>query len=159
MSDDIIGARTAEELYAACHAIDQATAEQLDEIADSFAMSNNRETARELKDLAAWKSGHVPAGGSSSNHWFVVDPGDPFALHYMMRPWHVVRIAIANEDRMAAALKARAARPTDTVLRTAVDRLLERQHARIADLERRLAGLPLPEDDWDEDPDPPHFDQ
>lgn len=159
MSDDIIGARTADDLYAACHAIDLATAEQLEEIADSFAMSNNRDTARELKELAIWKSGHAPSGSASSNHWFVVDPGDPFALHYMMRPWHVVRIAIANEDRLLAALQELVARPTDTGLRRAVDGLLERQRSRIADLERRLAGLPPPEDGWDEDPDPPHFDQ
>lgn len=159
MTTDIIAARSADELNAVCHAIDRASAEQLEEIAESFAMSNNRDTARELQALAAWKASHAPQGVASSAQWYVVDPGDPEALHYMMRPWHVVRIAIANEARLLSALQELSARPTDTTLRGAVDGLLARQRAHIAHLEQRLAALPPPEDGWDDDPDPPFFDQ
>lgn len=160
MTTDIIAVRSAEDLLALCRAIDLACAEQLEDIAESFAMSNNRETARELRALAAWKSSHAPhCDGTAPANWYIVNPGDPEALHYLMRPWHVVRIALANEDRFLAALQELAARPTNTSLRAAVDGLLARQRDNIAHLERRLAELPPPEDGWDEDPDPPFFDQ
>lgn len=160
MTTDFIAVRSAEDLFALCRTIDRSCAEQLEDIAESFAMSNNRDTARELRALATWKYSHAPlCQGSSAANWYIVDPGDPEALHYLMRPWHVVRIALANEDRLLAALQELAARPTDTGLRAAVDDLLARQRDNIAYLERRLADLPPPEDGWDDDPDPPFFDQ
>lgn len=160
MTNAFIAVRTVEELLALCRAVDRASAEQLEEIAESFAMSNNRETARELQALAEWKATHAADGAkAAAAEWFVVDPGDPGALHYLMRPWHAVRLALDNEDRILTGLQDLAARPTDTGLRSAVDGLLARQRDHMTHLERRLAELPPPEDGWDEDPDPPFFDQ
>ena len=156
---DITTVRSGEDLLAQCRAIDLACAEQLEEIAESFAMSNNRDTARELRALAAWKAEHAPqCDGTAPTNWYIVNPGDPDALHYLMRPWHVVRIAMANEDRFLGALLDLAARPTSTALRGVVDGLIARQRDNITHLERRLADLPPPEDGWDDDPDPPFFD-
>ena len=160
MTTDMTAVRSADDLLARCRAIDLACAEQLEEIAESFAMSNNRDTARELHALAAWKGAHAPqCSGKATSDWYVVNPGDPEALHYMMRPWHVVGIVLGNEDRLLSTLQDLAARPTDTTLRAALDGLLARQRDNIAYLERRLAELPLPQDGWDDDPDPPFFDQ
>jgi hypothetical protein len=160
MTIDITTIRSADDLLGLCRAVDLASAEQLEEIAESFAMSNNRDTARELRELAAWKGAQVPPGnGAASSDWFVVEPGDPDALHYMMRPWHLVRIVLANENRLLDMVQDLAGRPSSTTLREALDQLVARQRANIAHLEQRLAALPLPEAGWDEDPDPPFFDQ
>lgn len=152
-----------QDLLRMARAIDEAAAEQFEDIAHSFAMSNNRDGAEELKRLAAWKNGQVQASdapaATGTADWYVVDPGDPEGLHYLMRPWHLVGIAVVNEARMRALFATVAGSAADPALKAVAEDLVKRQDARIAELEARRATLPEPEPGWDEDPDPPFFDQ
>lgn len=144
-------------LLALCRTIDQTCADQLEELSDSFASTNNRDAAAELSLLASWKAEHAaaiavpPLGGIVD--WYVVDPGDPTALHWRMLPWHLVGIVLDNERRLRDLLAGKApALAADTGL-------LARQDEIIARLEARRATLPQPTPGWDDEEDPPFFDQ
>lgn len=154
---------TEAELLALARALDEAAAEQLEELSQSFAMSNNRDGAAELRHLAGWKAGHAAALGVPAAagiiDWYVVDPGDPEALHYLMRPWHLVGVAIDNERRLRQFFVGVAEGGGDAALKAAAARLAARQDQHVAELEARQRGLPEPESGWDDDPDPPFFDQ
>lgn len=154
----------AEELLGLCRKLDEAAAEQLEEIGVSFEMSNNLDAAAELNHLAAWKTAQAEAidapvpGGLLD--WYVVDPGDPNALHYKMHPWHLLGIVIDSERRMRDFLAAVVAGAATDDLRQAAERMVARQDENLSYLEARRAALPEPEPDWDDDEDdPPFFDQ
>ncbi len=153
----------AEELLGLCRKLDEETAEQLEEIAVSFEMTNNRDTAAELNHLAAWKSAQAEAIGVPTPggllDWYVIDPGDPDALHYLMRPWHLLGIVMDNERRMRDVLAAVVTSATTAELRQAAERMVARQDENLGYLEARRAVLPEPEPGWDDDEDEPFFDQ
>ncbi len=163
ITPDATMAQSAAELLGLCRAIDAASAEQLEELADSFAMSNNRDGAGELVWLAEWKTAHAegiaapPTAGIVD--WYCVDPGDPEALHYLMWPWHLVGVALDNESRMRDLFLQAGRDAADPAIKAAAQQLVARQDANIAELEARRRTLPEPPAHWDDDPDPPFFDQ
>lgn len=163
MTVDVTAIQSLPELLAVCRAVDAAAAEQLEELADSFAMSNNTDTAETLRELAAWKQAQAddsPADAAVGEvEWWVVEPGDPAAVHYMMRPWHAVGIALEAEERAQELLDRIAVEGPSREVRAAAERLLETRGERIAHLRAWRERLPEPEDGWDEDSDPPFFDQ
>lgn len=160
---DSRGVADAAALFGLCRKLDEAAAEHFDEIAVSFEMTNNRDGAAELKRTADWKAAHAEAAALPAPpgilDWYVIDPGDPEALHYLMRPWHVIGLAIENERRMKEFFEAVARDAGATDLRAAAEKLIARQDAHLAELEARRAATPEPEPGWDEDDEPPFFDQ
>jgi rubrerythrin len=77
-------------------------------------------------------------------------------LHYMMTPWHALKLAEHNERRAAEFFGQLATHPElpaalrEEALETAAE---EREHVRL--IQEWLARVPEPAPGWDEDPDPP----
>jgi len=82
------------------------------------------------------------------------DFADP---HYLMTPWHALKLAEHNEIRAAEFFEALAAQdglPADLLAAAAETAVEEREH--VALVRAWLARVPEPRDDWDEDIDPPN---
>lgn len=76
-------------------------------------------------------------------------------LHYLMRPYHALKLAEHNEERAAAFFETLAAAHIPADVREAAAEMAaeEREHVRL--IREWLAKYPEPEPGWDEDPDPP----
>lgn len=155
------GIDTVEDLLGARQIIEESSAEQYEELADSFEMSNNLETAEVFKWLAEWEGEHLMSAANGAPppgfQWFVYDPGDPEAVHYLMRPYHAWEIALTNEERSLAFFQAVAERTSGDV-RDLAWQLAEREQEHVRLIRDRLAATPEPEPGWDDDLDPPNYD-
>ena len=80
------------------------------------------------------------------------DYGD---LHYLMTPYHALKLAEHNERRAAGFFERLAAAKLPAAVRESAAEMAaeEREHVRL--IEEWLAKFPEPEPGWDEDPDPP----
>jgi rubrerythrin len=77
-------------------------------------------------------------------------------LHYLMTPWHALKLAEHNEQRAAEFFERLAAQrdlPPDLYAAAAETAAEEREH--VALIQQWLARVPEPRTDWDEDADPP----
>jgi len=77
-------------------------------------------------------------------------------LHYLMTPWHALKLAEHNERRAAEffeELAAQRALPPD--LRAAATETAAEEREHVALIQGWLARVPEPRPDWDEDADPP----
>lgn len=79
-------------------------------------------------------------------------------VHYLMQPWHVLQLALANEERAErffAHLASVAA--VDSVRKAALElQAEEREHVEL--VKAWMLKVPQPDSDWDHDPDPPRYD-
>jgi rubrerythrin len=76
-------------------------------------------------------------------------------LHYLMRPYHALKLAEHNEERAAEFFEHFAAARLPAAVRDAAAEMAaeEREHVRL--IREWLERYPEPEPGWDEDPDPP----
>jgi hypothetical protein len=76
-------------------------------------------------------------------------------LHYLMQPYHALKLAEHNERRAAEFFDRFAAAKLPADVRAAAAEMAEdeREHVRL--IGEWLARYPEPEPGWDEDPDPP----
>jgi rubrerythrin len=160
--------RTVEEFMAYACAMEVEAAERYSELAELMDTHHNREVAELFAKLARIEGKHrdqimqqmgwstPPA--AKSVHWEspegpeTTDFGD---LHYLMTPYHALKLAEHNERRAAEFFEHFAgARLPATVRESAAEMAAEeREHVRL--IEEWLARFPEPEPGWDEDPDPP----
>ncbi|HYW91347.1 MAG TPA: hypothetical protein VFA95_02585 [Gammaproteobacteria bacterium] len=141
-------------------------AEHYGEMADAFDLHGNpdaagafRQLASEAQETARRLAGVGPAPVPSGFQWpdmeDVIQEQD--ALHYMMRPYHVVEVAIASRDRMLERFR-RMAEGSPAEVRARARHAVTELRDYLDSLRGRLAAMPEPERDWDEDLDPPNFD-
>lgn len=149
-------------LYAARRTMEEHAAEQYEMVAESFSSANNEETAAIFHELAEWEQRNratPPEGPTLEGFtWYPVDPGDPDALHYLMRPYHALKLALANEKRAQAFFEELAAADVPAEVQALARDLAAREAAHAAEIAGWLERLPQPEDGWDDDLDPPRFD-
>jgi rubrerythrin len=162
--------RTVEDFMAYAWAMEVEASDRYAELADLMATHHNREVAELFAKLAriegkhrdqiAAQMGWTKAPDASVFRWETpegpetTDYGD---LHYLMTPWHALKLAEHNERRAAeffAALATNAAVPEDLRAMAAESAEEEREHVRL--IQEWLAKFPEPEPGWDEDPDPPN---
>jgi len=76
------------------------------------------------------------------------------SLHYLMKPYHALQLALACEQRAQQHFEAIAAGKAPKKVRAAAAEMAgeEREHVRL--IEEWLARVPKPAAGWDEDPDP-----
>ncbi len=153
---------TTDALHAARRTMEEGAAEQYDDIAESFAAANNEETAAIFRDLAEWERGNrgtAPDGPVLAGfNWYAIDPGDPDALHYLMRPYHALKLAMANERRAKAFFEGIAAGDAGADVQALARDLAAREQDHLDQLRAWRDRLPAPEEGWDDDLDPPRFD-
>jgi rubrerythrin len=164
--------RSMEEFMAQALAMEREAVARYTEFADAMDVHNNADVAQMFRKMAQYEGEHArrileqmgwtadpppPAGGFG---WPGLEgpetvPSD--GVHYLMRPWHALQVALAAEQRAEAFFGelARAA-PDDAVRRAALEMQAdEREHVEL--VLAWLAKMPEPERDWATDPDPPRY--
>jgi rubrerythrin len=160
--------RTVHEFMAYACAMEAEAAERYEELADLMAAHNNREIAGLFGKLSLIEAKHrdqiVQLMGWTSappTHTFEwVTPEAPETsdygdLHYLMRPYHALKLAEYNERRAVEFFAAFANTRLPADVRAAAAEMAdeEREHVRL--IQEWLAKVPAPDSAWDEDLDPP----
>lgn len=159
-----------EALMEYAYAMEAEAAERYTEFADAMESHNNREVAELFRKLARIEFQHsrqiiesmdwqrAPSAPGDALRWQGpehAETADSGALHYLMQPYHALKIALQNELR-AQKFFARVVRSATSaaVRKTAVQ--LEREEAEHVRLvEDWLQRTPVPGSDWAQDTDPP----
>jgi rubrerythrin len=142
--------------------------ERYAELAELMDTHHNREVAELFAKLARIEGKHrdqimqqmgwTTTPATSSLRWETpegpetTDYGD---LHYLMTPYHALKLAQHNERRAAEFFEHFAVAKVPAAVQASAAEMAaeEREHVRL--IEEWLARFPEPEPGWDEDPDPP----
>jgi rubrerythrin len=154
------------ELMAQAYALEREAVERYGELADVLATHNNTEVAALFRRLASQEELHaneiLRTMGWTRAPAPPALPDAPEApasdeAHYLMHPWHALKIALAAEQRAHDFFAALAQRcPADDMRQAALQlQADEREH--ITMLQAWLQRVPEPAPGWDEDPDPPRY--
>jgi rubrerythrin len=166
------GPQTLVELMAQALAMEMDAAQRYADFADAMETHNNREVAalfRKMADIESkhaeqimtameWTEPPAPASGKPCWEGFEVPettPGDE--VHYLMQPYHALRLALVNEQR-AERFFARLVR-TATVesVRKAARELQAEEREHVAFVKAWMKKVPKPDRYWANDPDPARY--
>jgi len=161
--------RTVQEFMALACAMESEASDRYEELADQLTAHHNREVAElfaklsriegKHRDQIMARMGWTTAPAAPDVAWETpegpetTDYGD---LHYLMQPYHALKLAEHNERRAVTFFETLAhARVPEEVRAMAAEMAgEEREHVRL--IEEWLAKVPPPERGWDEDLDPPN---
>lgn len=162
---------TAEELLAHALAMEQEASERYTELADQMAVHNNHEVEALFRKLAEIEQKHVVhmtdvsaemklprispwdyrwGGGESP------EAIDPTELHYLIRPYQAIALALEHERRAVEFYSELAAGARRADVRKLAEQFAAEEREHVGWLEQWLERYPKPDADWDEDPDPPN---
>lgn len=79
-------------------------------------------------------------------------------VHYLMQPWHVLQLALANEERAERFFAHLASVATVESVRKAALELQEEEREHVDLVKAWMLKVPQPDSNWDHDPDPPRYD-
>jgi hypothetical protein len=79
-------------------------------------------------------------------------------IHYLMQPWHVLQLALANEQRAERFFARLAKAATTPSVRKAALELQEEEREHVELIQAWIKKVPKPGRDWAVDPDPPRYD-
>ncbi len=160
--------RTVDEFMAYAWAMEVEAAERYAELADQMDTHHNAEVAELFRKLARIEAKHgdqimaqmgwARAPDVTVFRWETpegpetTDYGD---LHYLMRPYHALKLAEHNERRAAEFFERFAAARLPAPVRSAAAEMAADERAHVRLIEEWLTRYPEPEPGWDEDPDPP----
>jgi rubrerythrin len=161
-----------DELMRQALAIEREAVARYRELADVMDAHNNAEVAMLFRKMATYEQHHVehilaemgwaddvvtPRLGGL---WTTPEAPETVAfedMHYLMHPWHALKLALAAEQR-AQAFFERLARDADTdAIRQAAEQMRDEEAEHVALVQQWLAKVPRPDDDWAVDPDPPRY--
>ncbi len=160
---------TVAELMTYAYAMETEAAERYTEFADAMESHNNPEVAELFRKLARIEQLHgeqvlqamgwaTPPQHSGEFRWLgteAPESGERAELHYLMHPYHALRIAHQNEQR-AFDFFGRVARSAgNTAVRKAAAEIEEEEREHVHLIEEWLKRTPKPPSDWAFDPDPP----
>jgi rubrerythrin len=154
------------EMMAQAYALEREAVERYAELADVLSTHNNEEVAAMFRRLASQEQLHcneilrtmgwtqAPAPGKLPEA--PEAPGFDEA-HYLMQPWHALRIALDAEQRAHDFYAALAQTCEAAPMRQAAEQLQadEREHIRL--LQGWMQRVPEPAPGWDDDPDPARY--
>jgi len=160
--------RTVEEFMAYAYAMEVEAADRYAELADQMSTHHNREVSELFAKLARIEGKHrdqilAKMGWTSPPETAVfrwetpegAETTDYGELHYLMQPYHALKLAEHNEQRAVEFFERFAAARVPASVRAAALEMAaeEREHVRL--IGEWLAKVPPPEPGWDEDMDPP----
>lgn len=160
--------RTVDEFLACAWAMEVEAADRYAELAGLMSTHHNRSVAELFAKLARIEGRHRDQIASRMSGTGTPDlrvfrwesPEGPETtdygeLHYLMQPWHALKLAEHNERRAVAFFERFASARVPSDVRAAALEMAaeEREHVRL--IGEWLAQMPPPEPGWDEDPDPP----
>jgi rubrerythrin len=142
------------------------------ELADTMDAHNNVEVAALFRRMAEYEGRHVAQiladmGWSDDfvaprrpGFWTTPEAPESVSLdeaHYLMHPWHALRLALDAERRAHGFFAAMAESAASDEVRRAALALRDEEAEHVALVEAWLAKVPEPGPDWAEDPDPPRY--
>ena len=153
-------------------AMELEAAQRYTEFADAMEIHNNREVAAMFRKMAKIEGKHAEQIMAEMD-WLEVPtmasvpawegfegpettPGDE--IHYLMRPWHVLQLALANEQRAERFFARLAGAATVPSVRKAALELQQEEREHVELIQAWIKKVPQPEHDWAVDPDPPRYD-
>lgn len=163
------GIATVAELMIHAYAMEAEAAERYAEFADAMEAHNNPEVAELFRKLARIELLHgeqvlqamgwdTPPPHSGDFRWQgteAPESGERGELHYLMHPYHALRIAHHNEQRAFDFFGRIARGPGNAAVRKAAAEIEEEEREHVHLIEEWLKRTPQPPSDWEFDPDPP----
>jgi len=159
-----------EDFLARAWAMEIEAAERYASFADAMDQHNNREAAELFRKLARIEQLHadqlleenpskrapvLPPGGLRWDGGEGPETAAPSELHYRMQPYHALQIALACEKKANKFFAGYASRTADAKVRKAAREMAEEEAEHVRLIEDWLKRTPVPEKDWQHDPDPP----
>jgi rubrerythrin len=171
MSGDGKTHHTVQEFYALLYAMEHEAAERYDELANQMETHNNAEVAALFRELAAVERRHADKLKAHGQSVQAIRPRDMNVsrafempettpldrVHYLMTPAHALELALENEEQAARCFAAFADAAPDAEVRALAAEMAKDERRHAAFIRERLAKLPAPPADWDQDLDPPRF--
>lgn len=161
---------TLESFMAAAIAMESDAAQRYEEFADAMETHNNPAVAEMFRKLAAVEGRHADELLAQMG-WTEVpliprvafedaegpETASPDELHYLMTPWHVLKLALANEERAVRFFEHLAASATDEAVRKAALEMKAEEEEHVALVQAWMEKVEKPDGDWALDPDPPRY--
>jgi len=154
------------DLMAQAYALEREAVERYGELADVLATHNNLEVAALFRRLASQEALHATEilrtmGWTRAPRPSAM-PEAPEAptfedAHYLMHPWHALRIALDAEQRAHDFFAALADLCEADEMRKAAQQLQADEAEHIVLLQRWMERVSPPPAGWDDDPDPPRY--
>jgi rubrerythrin len=144
--------------------------ERYSTLADAMEEHNNREVAELFRKLSRIEQLHadqileehlskrpplLPPGGIRWDAGEGPETADPGELHYRMQPYHALQIALAGEQRACQFFNKVARSATRPAVRKAAREMAAEEAEHVELIKDWLTRTPVPDRDWDNDPDPP----
>ena len=160
--------RTVAEFMAYAYAMEVEASERYAELAEQMSAHNNREVADLFAKLAriegkhrdqiAARMGWTSPPAAAVFRWTTPEgpeTTDYGELHYLMQPYHALKLAEHNEQRAADFFARFAAARLPVDVRAAAAEMAEEEREHVRLIQQWLARVEPPSPGWDEDPDPP----
>ncbi|GMV60357.1 MAG: ferritin family protein [Burkholderiaceae bacterium] len=171
MSTDV--PQTLEAFMAQALAMEFEAMQRYADLADAMEMHNNRDVAELFRRMALIENKHAakimaemgwkePPSLAAAPAWEGFEAAETIALddvHYLMRPWHALQLALRAEERAERFFARLAQAATVDSIRKAALELQQEEHEHVELVRVWLAKVPQPEPDWAHDPDPPRYDE
>jgi len=167
-----VAPRTLEVFMALAYAMEREAVERYTEFADAMQAHNNREVAEMFRTMAQYESKHAeqimaemgwkqaPAPPAEGFGWPGQEAPETVPIdevHYLMQPWHALQLALVAEQRAEEFFGKLAQATTSESVRRAALELQAEEHEHVALVRAWLAKVPVPDEDWAADPDPPRY--
>jgi rubrerythrin len=164
------GIASIDELMAYAYALELEASERYAEFADAMEAHNNREVAELFRKLARIEHRHAeqvleemgwlspppaPHGGYKWEGFEAPETGDVGELHYLMRPYHALQIALHNEKRAYVFFSSLVNQARNAKVKTAAEEMKQEEAEHVRLIEEWIKRTPKPDSDWAIDPDPP----
>jgi rubrerythrin len=161
---------TMEEFMTFALEMEREAVERYTEFADTLATHNNKEVAELFRTMAGYEARHAQEimkqmGWTEQTvlpkirfNWpgFEAPETVPIdEVHYLMRPYHALQLALAAEERAQRFFAELASRTSSESVRKAALEMKAEEQEHAAMVKAWLAKVPAPEGNWAEDPDPP----
>jgi len=147
--------------------------QRYNDFADMMETHNNPEVGQWFRKMAVIEGKHASQIMAEMG-WKEVPPSAPRApvfegfetpesapideVHYLMRPWHVLQLALANEERAERFFARLASMATVDSVRKAALELQQEEAEHVELVKAWMLKVPQPDSNWAEDPDPPRYD-
>ena len=161
---------SAADLFAVAFQIEADAVERYDVLADQMATHNNPKLVAVFRDLSRAEAIHrdeirrlagdidVVAHAHRMAKWKHGESPEAASLgdaHYLMTPWHALRLALAGEERALAFFKSVVESAKDPAIKELADEFVEEEAEHVNLVHRLLRKYPRPAESWSSDPDPP----
>ena len=158
------------DLFAAAYQIEADAAERYELLATQMETHNNPELASLFRDLARAEGIHrdeirrlagpidVDVLTQRRFTWGrdeSPEDADLGAVHYLMKPWHALQLALTAEKRALAFFTSIAGTTKDPKVKAMADEFVEEEAEHVNLVYRLLRKYPEPPEQWAQDPDSP----